>query len=396
MRVLIASSTMPIRGGVISYIQILSEKLRKIGHHVDVINILGGSTNKPRYLSPGKLKVIKLLLDNDLLFFLVFLATRLILNIKVIYKMLFYNIEVIHAQDINSVNALYQLCKRRKVKLVMTLHGHLFNAGTSTRRITTGSWLSNYLYNKEVEAYKKAHRIIVVSNYAFDFVKKHTSENKVTLIRNMVDTEVFYPIGRDQRNKIRAGFGYNDNEFILIYAGRLVKSKGVDYLLKGFRLLHNSYPAKLIIAGYGFEKDRLKKLAFESGISPYVNFTGEISKDELLNMYRISDAFIMASVSDEDNIEGTPMALLEAMACGLPVITTHAGGLSAVARNLENALVINERDEESIAKAVSLLIEDSKLYNTLVQNELRDIDENYSLNAVVKTLLHVYSKEVPE
>ncbi len=388
MNVLLVSSVVPIRGGVATFIDTISSKLRKIGYGVEIINVVSNSKAEFTLFKAGFVKVISKALNNDLLFWFSFITAKYILRYRTYREMSKRKYDILHVQDINAFNAVYKACKRKGVRLILNVHGHLYNGGTATRVIKNGTWLSNRMLLQEVKAYMNAEHIIAVSEYSYDFIKRFTDESKITILKNFVDTAEFHPCDSVTKKKLRCEYNFNENDFIVIHAGRISKSKGVENILQGVCDLEEISSLKLIVAGSGSELESLVDFSDKNKIESRVKFVGEVEKEELIKLYNLADAYIMASTLTE----GTPMALLEAMACGLPIITTAVGGVSKVVRDMDNALVIEERSNKSISKAIKLLYEDSGLRIKISGNALLDIKNNYSVDVEIDKVLELYFK----
>lgn len=114
---------------------------------------------------------------------------------------------------------------------------------------------------------------------------------------------------------------------------------GLIYAIKAFSTIASSGKANFLIVGDGPEKSHLEAYVKENGLETIITFYGNVPRTELFEFYNASDVFITPSVSGEGNIEGTPMAILEAMACGLPIVASAVGGIPQVVRNHENGLL---------------------------------------------------------
>ena len=123
--------------------------------------------------------------------------------------------------------------------------------------------------------------------------------------------------------------------------------KRQDLLLKGFaRLRRSAANVHLLIVGDGPERKRLVELAGELGVSKSTTFAGYQSKRRAL--LRIMDVFALTS-----RLEGLPLAILEAWAAGVPVVSTAVGGVPDLVKNRENGLLIPSGDEEGLARAAN-------------------------------------------
>jgi glycosyltransferase involved in cell wall biosynthesis len=381
---------LPIKGGVNTYAEILFNQLKKIGHNVELINSLSSKKDEVSYLNSSIFKITKAILDSNIFFFIIFKIVNFIIKIKTLNYIKYNEVNVIHCQDINSCNAVFNICKKNNIKLILTIHGHFYNGGTATRAIGKTSWLSKKLLKEEINAYKYADRIICVSDFSYNLVKKYTEERKINIIRNFIDTDKFYPYEEGKKYELRKQLNLNNDEFILIYSGRLIDSKGIKYIIEGISLLVKKYNVKIIIAGEGAEKKSLLSYVNQNMLNDKVIFVGEKNRDELVKYYNIAHVFIMASISDLRGFEGTPMSLLEGMACGLGVVATRSGGIAQVIRDKENAIVIKEKSYISVYNAVEELINNRELLKKISERALEDIKNNFSIKTVVGIILDIY------
>ena len=166
--------------------------------------------------------------------------------------------------------------------------------------------------------------------------------NKIHVLRNGVDLELFHPVDRQQ---VRTRFGWSGK--VLLSVGNLVELKGHHIAIDALRALRDY---RLVIVGNGEEKDNLHKLAKHVGVADRVSFVPSLSQAELRDYYGAADALILAS-----SREGWPNVLLEAMACGTPIVATRIGGIPEVVTAPEAGLLVTERTVNSIAAGVNAL-----------------------------------------
>ena len=160
---------------------------------------------------------------------------------------------------------------------------------------------------------------------------------------------------------------------IIISIGVLRINKGFNYLISTFKeILKKFSSATLLIIGDGPEKINLMKLAKGFG---QIKFLGSRSHDEVIKYLKTADIFALASVSTGGDREGTSTSIMEAMAAGLPVITTKVGGNPYLIKEGENGLLVEERNSEALAKAMIKLISDESLRQKMREKNLEDIKE---------------------
>ncbi len=125
--------------------------------------------------------------------------------------------------------------------------------------------------------------------------------------------------------------------------------------------------------------------AFESEKFENIFFTGVVVDEKKYQYFRTSDIFILPSFA-----EGLPIALLEAMACELPVISTRVGGIPDLV-DRENGILIEPGDARGLTKALEILIKDKKLRETMGANNRKKIINNYSISIMVDKIINIYN-----
>ena len=142
-----------------------------------------------------------------------------------------------------------------------------------------------------------------------------------------------------------------NGEWRFLQACRLIPKKGLTTCLRAFALFHRDNPrAELLIAGKGPLQPALEALAAQLGISEHVHFTGFLSQQALLELYHTSHVFLHPSEMPEDeNQEGIPNSILEAMATGMPVLATRHGGIPEAVEEGRCGALVEERDYEALA-----------------------------------------------
>ncbi|HJQ51014.1 MAG TPA: glycosyltransferase family 4 protein, partial [Gaiellaceae bacterium] len=151
----------------------------------------------------------------------------------------------------------------------------------------------------------------------------------------------------------------------VLAVGRLVPQKGFDVLLGAFRSDSLS-GLNLVIAGEGFERTRLEARAKELGLASRVNLVGSVDRARLAQLLRGARVFVFPSRGEPFGI-----ALLEAMAAGVPAVATAAGGVPELARDEQNALLVPTDEPEVLAAAAARLATDESLRTRLISGGLK-------------------------
>jgi glycosyltransferase involved in cell wall biosynthesis len=175
---------------------------------------------------------------------------------------------------------------------------------------------------------------------------------RIPIIHNGVDTTMFHPPEVSRR-----GAGVR-----VLCVGRLIERKGQHLLLQAFsRLRRNAAcPVALTLVGTGDAEDSLRRLASELGVEHAVTFTGFVPRDDMPHLYRQSDIFVLPSQN-----EGMSIALLEALASGLPVVVTDVGGTEELVQPGVNGFVVPWADVEALSQSLEKLVVDPLLRQKL-------------------------------
>ena len=190
--------------------------------------------------------------------------------------------------------------------------------------------------------WKKANIVTVLSQKSY-YMAKNLVDRDFVIIPNGIDTREFYPIGkREQRMTI-------------LSVGRLTKGKRISDLIRAIPTVLKDCPDLLVrIIGEGNTADELHNIARELNVEKNVEFQGYIPHSELPDFYTSSDIFVLPSLS-----EGMSNTVLEAMAAGLPIITTETGGTKELISG--NGLVVPTGRPDLIAGAILRYISDPSL-----------------------------------
>ena len=252
-----------------------------------------------------------------------------------------------------------------------------------TPYIITDHW-SRYLPGNDFSGFfrKWATKIVVrhasvvttVTENLAIAMQNHGSKNpKYMVLPNVVDTNLF---------KIKQH--ENSIPKIIHISCFEDKSKNISGLLESLKILkdHNiAYQAVLI--GDGMDYEAMKQKAVSLQLNDRVTFTGMLQGQELVDALASGDFLVLSS-----NYENMPVVILEAFACGLPVVSTNVGGISEIV-NESNGLLVPPHDAENLADAIQKMLESYQSYDA---NTLRDsIIKKFSNEAVGKLLNSLYS-----
>lgn len=271
----------------------------------------------------------------------------------------------------NAKKALENLVKREDIDII---HGHyLFPAGAAAVEVGKKYNIKTYLTahgSDMFELYKKksfmrnpikkilvnADKVFVVSKALKDEVLAtgvKGIENKISLYWNSVDIDKFKETDEKEFKK-----SLNlDDKPIVMFVGNLIKRKNVETLLEAKKYTTEDYT--LIIVGDGPLSDSLKEKVKNDGIRDVI-FTG--SRNDVEKIIPSADILVLPSYS-----ESFGLVLIEALACGVPVIGSNVGGIKEIITE-DVGLLINPKDELTIADGIDKLLSDKELYSKLKSN----------------------------
>lgn len=193
----------------------------------------------------------------------------------------------------------------------------------------------------------------------------------------------------NSKQKLRAKYGFDGQDTILLFLGTIKKIKGCDILLDAFLSLGKEYleknKLKLLYVGDGPMKSIFLKRVGEKGFNKYVKFSGSIPYERVPDTYEMADIFVIPSL-----FEGTPIALLEAMFNGLPIIGTDTNGINNIIRNGRNGLLFKKEDIGDLKEKIKNLVEDKELRIGLGNSGKKDYFKTYDFDDAVSEHIKLY------
>lgn len=212
--------------------------------------------------------------------------------------------------------------------------------------------------------------------------KFEISEEKFIFIPDGVELDV---IEKHISNSTlsRESLGLDDADLVLVNVNRLVKNKGVNYLVDSLRILNNSLNVKLILIGSGLEENAIKRRIRELGLEQKIIHFKNISDREKFQLIDLAEISVTPTL-----FEGLPIAILEAMACGKPVVASNITEVPQVVKHGVNGFLVRPRDPEAIAKAI-LKIYKKSLINKMGSESKRMV-KDYDWNVIAARAMKEY------
>lgn len=187
-----------------------------------------------------------------------------------------------------------------------------------------------------------------------------------------------------------------DGVLRLVTTGRLIEKKGIEYAILAVANLIKHYPlVQYNIIGDGCLREELELLIKKLGITAKVKLLGWRQQEEIIAMLDGSHIFIAPCVTAQDGNQDAPVnTLKEAMAMGLPVISTWHGGIPELIKDGVSGLLVAERDAIAIAKKIDYLLNNPEIWQYLGKNARNFVESHYDINQLNDELVEIYRKVV--
>ena len=221
-----------------------------------------------------------------------------------------------------------------------------------------------------------------------DLVKAGLEENTIDLVIYGVDENRIH-FSEESRNNLRERFGISKNDLVLLMIGRFVPKKGFSTGFLALKLITDRIKnIKMIVVGDGALKDEYLAIIKKESLSPFVIFPGSIPLEELSEYYSACDIFLMPS--RKLPAHGLNVVVVEAMACGRPVVASDIGGNRLVVFNGTNGYLHQENNPSQLADLVITLAENPDLRKEMGQTSLKLVNERFNWDAIAQYYIHKY------
>lgn len=237
------------------------------------------------------------------------------------------------------------------------------------------------------EKCRRARAFVTISEANRVWIRERTGADgdRVQVVRCGVDAESFRPSGRTSA------------EARILAVGRLVPKKGFDLLLRALPgILVRRPDAVVEIAGDGPELDALRRLAAELGVAKKVRFLGSVDRDRVRDLLGAAGVFVLPCRSDPSgDRDGIPVALMEAMASGVPAVSTRLSGVPELVRDGDTGVLCTPDDAGAIELAVTRVLADSRLAAGLSVRGRAFVREEYDLRRNALRLARAVGLQAP-
>jgi glycosyltransferase involved in cell wall biosynthesis len=369
---IITSVPFPPTCGIGNYVLGLSSEYIKKGHNVTIIT--RGSSNKTQRDVIEGIEVIKAP-------FIPFYPFHVHIHgifVNRIFKSMNESYDIIHIHTPLSPTI------KTSLPIITTVHTPMLADTRHLEKVNVeglmGKVMARFIsYPLEQKLLKRSNKIVAVaSTVAQELGEYGIDPNEVMVVGNGVDEKVFVP--KQNNNK------YDKYDRYILFTGRLALRKGLFDLIECGRYVCKKYPdVSFIIPGKGNLSNKLQNRVREIGLQDRFKFIGFVDREELIQLYQNATVYVCPS-----HYEGLPTVLLEAMACGCPVVATGiSGNLDVISPN-KNGIMIPSKSPKKMANAVSLLLDNDKTREKIGLAARKTIEERYTWDKISNVMLRCY------
>jgi sugar transferase (PEP-CTERM/EpsH1 system associated) len=250
-------------------------------------------------------------------------------------------IDILHSQNQSSWLYAAIAAKLARIPLVHTVHSNVSFNNPHPHR-----WL---LLQRHLAKHTRLIICVANSNAKFMQEKQHIPAEKIRVVYNGIEPEIYSSAASDPESK-KMELGITKGDVIIGNVARFSPPKDHENLIRAFKQVLQSVPAaKLLLIGDGPLEYKIKSLVSKLGLGNQVKFLGR--RRDIPGLLKTFDVFVLPSSS-----EGLPMAILEAMASGLPIIATNVGGNPEVVINEETGIIVPAKNPGALAEATCRLL----------------------------------------
>jgi glycosyltransferase involved in cell wall biosynthesis len=209
-------------------------------------------------------------------------------------------------------------------------------------------------------------------------------------VHGVVDLDVYAPT--DNKTSVRRSLGLPSDAFIVLYVGTFKAAKGVYEMIEAFARVQRRVSGILMkICGYGREEPRMLRFIEECDAQATIHIVGEVHHDKVHRWMQACDLFVLAS-----HMEGMPNVVMEAMACGMPVVSTTVGGLPSEVGDCSGVILVPPKDVSALERAMLKIISDRELQNLMSAAARKRAAERFGVQRNAETILTLVHRIVEE
>jgi glycosyltransferase involved in cell wall biosynthesis len=234
-------------------------------------------------------------------------------------------------------------------------------------------------------SYQWVDRVATVCHANVPYVvgRQFAPEHKTVVIHNAVDES--YGVGVDgDRAELAARFGVPADKVVVLFVGNLFKHKGLHRIIRSLAEVPDR-PWHLVVVGVGPERDPCASRLERAGLSDRATFLGRLDADDVERVLAVVDVLCLPSTQ-----EGMPYVILEAMASGVPVVSTTVYGIPEMVGHGETGLLVDPQDEDGLRDALTTLIDRPETRNSMGRAARRRFEDHFTLDRQLRAMESLY------
>ncbi len=314
-------------------------------------------------------------------------------HISFMFSSVFFSMKKIDRPDVIitssptffSIFSGYWYSLRKKADFVLEIRD-LWPAAMIELGVMKEGFVTKVLEKMELFFYRKSKKLIMVTqSFKENVINRGISGDKVHVITNGVNQELFYPKGKNQEliNK------YNlQDKFVISYVGAHGISQNLSTILEVAKKLRTYKNIEFVFVGEGAEKDKLKQIVREEELTN-VQFIDAQPKEAIPEFYNASDLCLIPLKNIELFKTFIPSKMFEIMACGVPIVASLEGEAAQILEDSKAALVVQPDNPNEIAAAIEELIKDKEKYSQMKANGPEFVEKNYSRSKLAERYLEL-------
>jgi len=298
--------------------------------------------------------------------------------------------DIVHAHDWLVAHAAITLKQALGVPLISTIHA----TESGRNRGNLVSDFSKFVNQMEWRLCFESWRVIICSQYMYGEAKQAfgVPDDKLDIVPNGVKYTKF---DRTMSAADRVAFRRHlaaDHQKIVFFVSRMTPEKGAQVLLEAVPKVLSQYPeARFVVVGKGGFLPELKRRAAELGVTPYVNFTGFVSDEDLLKLYQVIDVAVFPSLYEPFGI-----VALEGMAAEVPVVVSDVGGLGSIVEHTKSGITTYPGNADSLSWGILEGLKNDEYAAWLATNARKRVVEVYNWEKIAATTSAIYERILKE
>lgn len=299
--------------------------------------------------------------------------------------------------DIKTILLLRKYIRDNEIDIIHShkyktnFYSYIARLGTKSKLVSTcHNWLGydfNMRFYAKLDKYilRNFNVVVGVSDEVVQELNNYVPAPKIRKIENGIDVQRYRRVMEKDEAKKALGL---EGKQVIGFVGRLSPEKGISYLLQAtYKLVSEGHDLSTIIVGDGDNLDALKAEVKSLGIEDRVVFTGK--RDDTPLIYSALDVFVLPSLK-----EAFPMVILEAMACGVPIVATRVGDIPRIIESNVSGLIVEIRDVTALRQAIQYLLLDTKKADHLAITASKVVYDSYSSTFMANKYEAVYAQVI--